>query len=190
MYLTWFCLLPFVGYFDNQILFLTVSQSPNVELLKSQISEYIREKEMSHSSHGPIRRRKSQSERRIGARTLVVLDDIWSVSVLEQLISRISGCKTLVVSRFKFPTVINLTYELELLREDEAISLFCQVVFGQKSTPLAANKNLVKQVFLCSVGWCFFEFHKLIYFISMPFLTKIAFHRLSVSVKGFLWPLK
>ena len=85
-----------------------------------------------------------------GARTLVVLDDIWSVSVLEQLISRMPGCKALVVSRFKFPTVINLTYELELLREDEAISLFCQVAFGQKSIPLAANKNLVKQVSLLS----------------------------------------
>ncbi|XP_034675883.1 probable disease resistance protein At4g33300 [Vitis riparia] len=133
------------SYFDDRILFLTVSQSPNVEQLRSHISEYSEGKDMTNS-HGPIRRWKSQFERRIRVRTLVVLDDIWSLSVLEQLISRIPGCKTLVVSRFKFPTVLNLTYELELLREDEAISLFCHVAFGQKSIPLSANENLVKQV--------------------------------------------
>ena len=80
-------------------------------------------------------------------RTLVVLDDVWSLSVVEQLISRVPGCKTLVVSRFKFPSsVIKCTYELELLREDEAMSLFCHFAFGQKSIPLGANEKLVKQV--------------------------------------------
>ncbi|KAL6318045.1 hypothetical protein AAG906_031112 [Vitis piasezkii] len=86
------------SYFDDRILFLTVSQSPNVEQLSARAADF-----------------------------------------------RIPGCKTLVVSRFKFPTILNLTYELELLREDEAISLFCHVAFGQKSIPLSANENLVKQ---------------------------------------------
>lgn len=131
-----------------------MSQSPNVEQLRSHIWEYVEGKDMINS-HGPIRRWKSQFERRIGVRTLVVLDDIWSLSVLELLISRIPGCKTLVVSRFKFPTILNLTYELELLREDEAISLFCHVAFGQKSIPLSANENLVKQVSLC-LSWMVF----------------------------------
>lgn len=104
------------------------------------------------SNYGPIRRGKSQFERRNRVRTLVVLDDIWSVSVLELLISRTPGCKTLVVSRFKFPTLLKPTYEMELLREDEAISLFCHVAFEQKSIPLVADENLVKQVTL-SLSW-------------------------------------
>lgn len=91
-----------------------------------------------------------QFEWRIGASMLIVLDDVWSLSVLEQLVFRVAGCKTLVVSRFKFPTVVNNLYEVELLKRDEAISLFCQSAFGQKSIPPAADFNLVKQVILNS----------------------------------------
>ncbi|KAK9143117.1 hypothetical protein Syun_012517 [Stephania yunnanensis] len=58
--------------------------------------------------------------------------NVWSLSVLEQLIFRCPGCKTLVVSKFKFPTVYDTSDELELLREEEALSLFCHAVFLQK----------------------------------------------------------
>lgn len=78
------------------------------------------------------------------ARTLIVLDDLWTFSVMEQLVCRIPGCKYLVVSRTKFQTVLN--YEVELLSEEDALSLFCHHAFGQKSIPLGANENLVKQV--------------------------------------------
>lgn len=80
-------------------------------------------------------------------RNLIILDDVWSLSVLEQLILRVPGCKTLVVSRFKFPpSIINCTYEQELLRQDEAISLFCFSAFRQTSIPFGTNEKLVKQV--------------------------------------------
>lgn len=85
-----------------------------------------------------------QYEGRIGARTLVVLDDVWSLAVLEKLI--FPGCKILVVSRFKFPSVTKATYEVELLTENEALSLFCHSAFGEKSMPLGSDENLVKQV--------------------------------------------
>lgn len=79
--------------------------------------------------------------------SLVVLDDVWSQSVLEQLIIKIPGCKFLVVSRYKFPpSIVQRSYELELLSENEAISLFCYSAFGQTSIPLSADKHLVKQV--------------------------------------------
>lgn len=87
-----------------------------------------------------------QFEWKIRTRALVVLDDVWSLAVLEGLISKIPGCKTLVVSRFKFPTVFNATFDVELLRDDEALSLFCHSAFGQKSMPPTANENLVKEV--------------------------------------------
>ncbi|KAL2979687.1 hypothetical protein AAZX31_13G186100 [Glycine max] len=57
---------------------------------------------------------------------------------------RIPGCKFLVVSRPKFQMV--LSYEVELLIEEDALSLFCHHAFGLKSIPLAANENLVKRV--------------------------------------------
>ncbi|KAK4390606.1 putative disease resistance protein [Sesamum angolense] len=81
------------------------------------------------------------------ARVLLVLDDVWTQSVLEQLLIKIPGCKILVVSRLKFPpSVVDCSYELDLLTENEAVSLFCHFAFGQMSIPLDADKELVKQV--------------------------------------------
>ena len=39
-----------------------------------------------------------------------------------------------------------LSYEVEFLIEEDALFLFCHHAFGQRSIPLAANENLVKQV--------------------------------------------
>lgn len=89
---------------------------------------------------------KPQFQCKIETQILIVLDDVWSLSVLEQLVCRIPGCKFLVVSRFNFPTVFSASYKVDLLSEEDAMSLFCHHAFGQKSIPLAANGNLVKQV--------------------------------------------
>ncbi|XP_047320162.1 probable disease resistance protein At4g33300 [Impatiens glandulifera] len=130
----------------NEILFLTVSQSPKVEELKSRIWTSI---------HGGPANARSQwnqiSEFSIvnNKRVLVILDDVWSESVLQQLIScrNIPGCKFLVVSRIKFSQLfIDATYELKLLNQDESMSLFCHFAFGQTSIPLGTNQKLVKQV--------------------------------------------
>lgn len=84
----------------------------------------------------------------VPARTLLVLDDVWTQSVLEQLLIKIpAGCKVLVVSRLKFPpSVVDCSYELDLLTENEAVSLFCHFAFGQTAIPYSADKDLVKQV--------------------------------------------
>lgn len=129
----------FPGHFKEKILFLTVSQSPDVDQLRRTIWGYLKGSENVNSNDLILHGRPANS-------TLLVLDDVWSISVLENLIPKIPGCKTLAVSRFKFPEVLRETYEVELLRESEAIALFCHSAFGQQSIPLAANHNLVKQV--------------------------------------------
>ncbi|KAK6939551.1 NB-ARC [Dillenia turbinata] len=126
------------SYYNNRIVFLTVSQSPNVEQLRQRIWAQI----AGRNSNGY----DFQFDWKIGVRTLIVLDDVWSLSVLEQLIFKLPGCKTLVVSRFKFPTIVSVCCEVELLKEDEAMSLFCHSAFGQSTVPFTANKSLVKQV--------------------------------------------
>lgn len=78
----------------------------------------------------------------------MVLDDVWSLSQLEQLIFKMPGCKTLVVSRFRFPEVVNSTFEVELLKEEEALAVFCFSAFGQRSIPQNFDKKLAKQVSL------------------------------------------
>lgn len=133
------------SHFKDRILFLTVSQSPNVEQLRSRIWGFL----MGNDNLGPsyvVPEWNLQCPWQTSVRTLVVLDDVWSLQVLERLIFKIPGCKTLVVSRFKFPTVLNSTYEVELLREQEALALFCHSAFGQKSLPPTANENLVKEI--------------------------------------------
>ncbi|XP_038716373.1 probable disease resistance protein At4g33300 [Tripterygium wilfordii] len=131
------------SYFNNRILFLTVSQSPNLGQMKGRIWSFL-SGTGAWGSNDVVPQWKLQYD--TGPRMLVVLDDVWSLSVLEELIFKIPGCKTLVVSRFKFPEVFNATFEVQLLREEEALSLFCHTAFGQKSIPPTADANLVKQV--------------------------------------------
>ncbi|KAJ7958112.1 CC-NBS-LRR disease resistance protein [Quillaja saponaria] len=133
------------SYFRDRILFLTVSQSPNLEQLRAKIWGFIMGNENLGSNY-LIPQWNLQFEGRIEARALVVLDDVWSLSVLQRLVCRIPGCKFLVVSRSNFPDIVNTTHEVELLREEEAVSLFCHHAFGEKSIPFSANENLVKQV--------------------------------------------
>ncbi|OMO74873.1 Disease resistance protein [Corchorus olitorius] len=137
------------SYFNNKILFLTVSQSPDIEQLRARIWGFITGNEaMGYSTSSFLAPRgKLPSEWGSGPRTLVVLDDVWSESVLEQLVFQIPTYKTLVVSRFKFPTrLVGEVYEVELLRDDESMSLFCHSAFGQKSIPPSADETLVKQI--------------------------------------------
>lgn len=134
----------FAGFFKERILFLTVSQSPNVERLRTRIWGFIMGNQCLNANY-VAPQWLPQFECKSESRNLVVLDDVWSLSVLEQLVCRIPGCKFLVVSREKF-AICNATYEVELLSEEDALSLFCHHAFGQKSIPLAANENLVKQV--------------------------------------------
>ncbi|KAL2457481.1 putative disease resistance protein [Forsythia ovata] len=135
------------SYFNNRIFFLTVSQSPSVEQLSAKIWEKISGNTMVASGN-MFSLVKPQYDMEISSRTLLVLDDVWSQSVLEQLKNKIpAGCKILVVSRLKFPlSVVDSSYELELLREDEAMGLFCHFAFGLSSIPFTADKQLVKEV--------------------------------------------
>nr|DAD46839.1 TPA_asm: hypothetical protein HUJ06_016776 [Nelumbo nucifera] len=137
------------SYFNNRIFFITVTNSPNLEELKLQLWKKITGNHRSGfgAPDVPVPQLNVQYNWMLTERTLVVLDDVWSLSTLKHLIFRIPGYKTLVVSRSKFPaTVIDCSYELELLRETEAMSLFCYSAFGQKSFPLDANEKLVEQV--------------------------------------------
>ncbi|KAK3025218.1 hypothetical protein RJ639_044566 [Escallonia herrerae] len=133
------------SYFNNRILFETVSQSPDVEQLRLKIRRMVSGTSFNGGTD-TVSQWSPECEWKYVARTLIVLDDVWSLTVLEQLLFRYPGCKILVVSRFKFPSVLNCTYELDLLREDEAMSLFCHSAFGMKSIPPGTNVKLVTQV--------------------------------------------
>ncbi|CAL9217242.1 unnamed protein product [Arabidopsis halleri] len=113
------------GLFKNNVLFLIVSRSPNFEKLESRIREFLND---------GVQQRK-----------LVILDDVWTRESLDKLLSKIRGSTTLVVSRSKLADP-RTTYNVELLKEDEAMSLLCLYAFDHKSPPSPFSKKLVKQV--------------------------------------------
>ncbi|EOA39703.1 hypothetical protein CARUB_v10008348mg [Capsella rubella] len=113
------------GLFKNKVLFLTVSRSPNIENLESRIREFVND---------GVQQRK-----------LVILDDVWTRESLDKLLSRIRGSTTLVVSQSKLADP-RITYNVEMLKEDEAMTLLCLCAFEQESPPSPFNKDLVKKV--------------------------------------------
>jgi hypothetical protein len=142
--------LPFAGYFKERILFLTVSQSPDVEQLRAKIWGHIMGSGSMNTIFVVPQWMPQYEYGASQAQILIILDDVWTLSVLEQLVFRIPSVKFIVVSRFHF-SVFNATYQVEPLSEDDALSLFCHHAFGQKSIPSAANQNLVKQVIVSSL---------------------------------------
>ncbi|KAI7727931.1 hypothetical protein M8C21_026222 [Ambrosia artemisiifolia] len=134
------------SYFSNRILFLTVSQSPNVEQLRRRIRGFLADCEMNGCSDiAP--KGTEYGNWKTDMPVLVVLDDVWSLQVLQQLIFKVPGCKTLVVSRVKFPSsILNASYEMDLLAEEDAVSLFCHTAFGRSSIPPGWDEDLIKQI--------------------------------------------
>ncbi|CAE6214278.1 unnamed protein product [Arabidopsis arenosa] len=129
------------GHFGNRVLFLTVSQSPNLEELRALIRDFLTGHEAGFGATLP---------ESIGhTRKLVILDDVRTRESLNQLMFNIPGTTTLVVSQSKLADP-RTTYDIELLNEHEATSLFCLSAFNQKSVPSGFSKSLVKQV----VGEC------------------------------------
>ncbi|CAH2074138.1 unnamed protein product, partial [Thlaspi arvense] len=126
-----------LGHFGHRVLFLTVSQSPNLEELRAHIWGFLT---------GFEARFGATPQASIGQlQKLVILDDVWTRESLDQLMFKIPGTTTLVVSRSKLADP-GATYDVELLNEIEATSLFCLSAFDQKSVPLGFSKDLVKQV--------------------------------------------
>ena len=120
-------------------MFLTVSQSPNIEELKAIIWGFLTGNEDGFDATLPEPVGK--------IRRLVILDDVWTREALDKLMFNIPGTTTLVVSRSKLADP-RTTYDVELLNENEATSLFCLSAFNKKSVPFGYSKELVKQVLM------------------------------------------
>ncbi|XP_042398504.1 probable disease resistance protein At4g33300 [Zingiber officinale] len=133
------------SYFEDRIYFETLSQSQNLESLKLRLWEQI-SGNIVLGVYNQIPQWQMELVPKDKGPFLLVLDDVWSVSELEELIFRVPGCKILVVSRFKFPAIVKSTYEMELLGEEDALSLFCHAAFEQTYIPSTVDQKLIKQV--------------------------------------------
>lgn len=140
------------GAFGNNIIFITVSQSPSLKgILETMWEKIVRRKKPEFQNVEDAHRQLQQQLLRQAKRTLVVLDDVWSRENLENLLFKGEGYKTLVTTRdcSTVPTTTSTRlYELPLLDDANALPLFCFWAFGQKSIPSNADEQLVKQVCL------------------------------------------
>ncbi|GLJ19877.1 hypothetical protein SUGI_0360240 [Cryptomeria japonica] len=137
------------GCFRN-IVFITVSQSPNLKGILETIWEKIFRRNVPEfqnveDAHIQLQQQLLKQSKP----TLVVLDDVWSRANLEKLLFEARGYKTLVTTRDG--SIIprnpyNRLYQLPLLNKEDALSLFCLSLFGQTSIPSTTDANLVIEV--------------------------------------------
>ncbi|GLJ19852.1 hypothetical protein SUGI_0359740 [Cryptomeria japonica] len=137
------------GYFQN-VLFITVSQSPNLKgILETMWDNIVGTKRPEFQNVEDARRQLGQQLRMQSRSILVVLDDVWSRANVEKLLFERPGYKTLITTRDSFTiprSSYTLLYKLPMLNQEDALSLFCFWAFGQTSIPSTADANLVKQV--------------------------------------------
>eukprot|EP01018_Ginkgo_biloba_P002521 Gb_38649 [translate_table: standard] len=136
-------------FFKGKIIFETVSQSPKLKgLLERMWEKIVREPRPDFHNVEDARIQLQRRLRQMEPQPiLVVLDDVWSKKHLEKLLFKAEGCKTLITTRFNSLVRSTYQYDLQLLREPDALSLFCFWTFGQSFIPETADVNLVKQCY-------------------------------------------
>ncbi|GLJ55180.1 hypothetical protein SUGI_1184190 [Cryptomeria japonica] len=135
--------------FGNKIIFQKVSESPDIKKILESIwvgITGVRPVPNFQSIQDGRRRLKEWLSSKESQNILVVLDDVWHEDHLKELLFEAKGYKTVVTARHTYKWLDN-TYDLPLLGEKDALSLFCFEAFGQKSIPdKGYNKALVKEV--------------------------------------------
>ncbi|XP_057840518.2 uncharacterized protein LOC131050374 [Cryptomeria japonica] len=138
------------GYFGNNICFVTVSESPNLKgILEIMWEKIVGGKKPEFQNVEDVHIQLQQQLSRQSMPTLVILDDVWTIVCLEKLLLEGPGYKTLITTRDSSIIPRNLSvrlYQLPLLDQEDALSLFCFWAFGQTSIPCTEDANLVKEV--------------------------------------------
>ncbi|KAH9319576.1 hypothetical protein KI387_021345 [Taxus chinensis] len=137
------------GYFGN-VLFITVSQSPNLKgILEIMWEKIVGRKRPEFQNAEDAHIKLQEQLLRQSKPTLVILDDVWSRADLEKLLFEGTEYKTLISTRDSSTIPRNSStrlYQLPLLDREDALSLFCFWTFGQTSIPSTADAHLVLQV--------------------------------------------
>lgn len=139
------------GFFENNIVFITVTESPNMMELLNIIWDKITKSTRPIFQSIEDARNQLQKFLSVNAPrpTLVVLNDVWSKLDLENLWFKAEGYKTMLTTRHKFgilPTDGICVYDMNKLSDTYALELFCFSAFGCHFIPPTQDEELVKQV--------------------------------------------
>jgi len=144
-------------FFQNNIFFIPVSQSPNVKNVLETMWDAIigGRRPAFQSNEDAYNQLQTNLSLKTNRQTLVVLDDVWSISDVEQLMFQAEGYKTVITTRqdYTFPhTDSGRAYNIPMLQKADALSLFCFWAFGQPSIPTTEDEDLIKQVVAVCMG--------------------------------------
>ncbi|GJY48456.1 probable disease resistance protein [Tanacetum coccineum] len=114
----------------KSIYFATISETPNLKMVIKNLLE---------ANHGGQRLdfvNDDDAIRKWGtflggnkSEKLLVLDDVWSDSIIKRFKFKLRGYTILVTSRITFPKF--KTYQLKLLSDEDANNLFCHSAFSE-----------------------------------------------------------
>ncbi|XP_059075636.1 probable disease resistance protein At4g33300 isoform X2 [Cryptomeria japonica] len=138
------------GSFSNSLIFITVSQVPNLKRISETTWEKIagkKRQEFQNLEDGHMQ--LQQPILMLPKATLAILDDVWSRVNLENLLFEGLGYKSVVktIDTSTIPTTqTTRLYQLPLLCRKDALSLSCFWAFRRTSIPCTVDTNLVKEV--------------------------------------------
>ncbi|XP_043709008.1 probable disease resistance protein At5g66900 [Telopea speciosissima] len=146
------------GTFKN-ILFLTVSSTPNLKVIVKTLLEQIggQVPESDLSDEDAIKQLQYLLKERMPKPMMLVLDDVWDESVVDKLSFSIEGYKLLVTSRelFKiYDDKYHAKYLLGTLSEQDAINIFRHAALLQDGNEnYLPDDDLLNEIVRCCDGF-------------------------------------
>ncbi|KAF5961225.1 hypothetical protein HYC85_002434 [Camellia sinensis] len=120
------------GKFTDNIFFVAFSKAPNLMVITERLLQHNGYQVPQFQTDEEAMNQLESMLNRIGQPILLVLDDVWfgSEFLVERFKFQISDYKILITSRSVFPR-FSSTYRLTLLKDEQAMALFCHLAFPQ-----------------------------------------------------------
>ncbi|XP_071710777.1 probable disease resistance protein At5g66910 [Rutidosis leptorrhynchoides] len=144
------------GTFGENIFYVTVSRTTSLKtIVQKLLAHYLNVKHCEFQTDEEAKNQLENMMRKMGSKNiLLVLDDVWSESesIIQDLKFPIPGYKILVTSRFLFSR-FGSTYELGLLNDEDARTLFCDSAFPYNGNHVNVPNDLVNKMVKCCKGF-------------------------------------
>ncbi|KAD6795901.1 hypothetical protein E3N88_06797 [Mikania micrantha] len=144
------------GIFGDKIFYVTVSRTTSLKTIVQKLfAHHLHADNCEFRTDEDAKNQLENMMRQLGShKILLVLDDVWSESesLIQDLHSQILGYTILVTSRFMFSR-IGSTYELSLLNDEDARTLFCHSAFPNDGNQISVPDDLVSKMVKCCKGF-------------------------------------
>ncbi|XP_010270809.1 PREDICTED: putative disease resistance protein At5g47280 [Nelumbo nucifera] len=118
------------GLFKENVFFLTISSTPDLKTIVQRLYEQVTGGSpiKFQNEEDAIKQLEDKMKNKLDD-MLVILDDVWSESVVDKFLFRTERYKLLVTSRMRFPS--KPTHDMKMLSHEDAKKLFCHEAFSQ-----------------------------------------------------------